>query len=490
MFEIKQPYNESQKTLESLFTRKLSANIREHSEEEDAQDLDYHSWLQLRFPKMDWSWKHSKLISSHLDEVFSGEIKRLIINIPPQHGKTEQVTIRFPLYVFENIPDFRLIQGAYNQGKANTYSRKTKRLVKDNPLIAIDRFGKDTESEWEILGGGRYLARGVGAGTTGEPADGEIIDDPIKNKEEAMSETYRERTWGWFKEEMYTRLQQDSWLIIILTRWHHEDLVGKIMNDPELAKNYTVLSLEATCEDEENDPLGRKNGEALCPERFDEEALADKKLLLGDRYEALYQQRPGAKDGDIVKMSWFNIYEKLPTDFIRIVQAWDTARKDKERHDYSVCTTFGQRPNGDIYILDVFRERLIYPNLKASAKFQIHNHNPSNVIIEDEGHGTALSQELNLDAMIRAIIHAVGTGGINKTIRLSIEMDAVEAGNVYVPQFAPWLGPWQAELPQIPNGKFDDQGDSLAIGLKWLREHAVSGMMIVSAGSREVIGAY
>ena len=469
-------------TLERLFTRQLSEGLRDYSQEEDAQDLDYHSWLMMRFPNMNWTWRHSILISSYLDAVFSGEKKRVIFNLPPQHGKTEQVTIRFPLYIFENYPGFRLIQGSYNQTKANTYSRKTKRLVRDNPRIAIDRYGKDTESDWDILGGGRYLARGVGAGTTGEPADGVLIDDPIKNREEAMSETYREKTWGWFKEEMYTRLQQDAWVIIILTRWHHEDLVGKLMNDPELSKGYDVLSLEATCESDD-DPLGREYGEALCPDRFDEVALADKKLVLGDRYEALYQQRPSAKDGDIVKTSWFKEYEEIPLDFIRIIQAWDTAQKDKERHDYAVCTTFGQRPNGDIYILDVYRERLIYPALKLSAKVQINKHKPTNVIIEDAGHGTALGQELQLMSGIKSTIHLVGTGSIQKTIRLSIEMDVVEAGKVYRPAFASWLADWTTELSQIPNGKYDDQGDSLAVGLCWLRNHS-STMQIASAGTR------
>jgi predicted phage terminase large subunit-like protein len=269
--------------------------------------------------------------------------------VPPRHGKSEMVTVRYPVWRLERKPELRVIIGAYNQMLANTFSRKARRIAEARLDLTDDRTAVE---QWETKQGGGLRAVGVGAGITGQGGNLIIIDDPVKSREEAESETYRERVWSWYTDDLYTRLEPDGAVILIMTRWHEDDLAGRILASEDAAQ-WTVVSLPAEAED--NDPLGRAVGEALCPERYDEQALQDTRRVLGSRsYAALYQQRPQPPEGDVLKREWFRqVVDAQPITASRI-RYWDKAATDGGG-DYTVGVKMSRTPDGIFYVEDVVR---------------------------------------------------------------------------------------------------------------------------------------
>lgn len=228
------------------------------------------------------------------------------------------VTVRYPIYRMEQDPTLKIIIGAYNQTLASKFSRKARRIAYGRLAINTER--KAVE-DWETMQGGGIRAVGVGAGITGQGGNLIVIDDPIKNREEANSEVYREKVWDWYTDDLYTRLEPGGSIILIQTRWHEDDLAGRILAGDD-APNWTVINLPA--EAEENDPLGREVGTALCPERYDLDALHGIKVVLGNSYYALYQQRPVAPEGEMFKRHWFEIVKATPQAG-KLIRYWDKA---------------------------------------------------------------------------------------------------------------------------------------------------------------------
>lgn len=439
-------------------------------------------------PTMRWDWHHlaflraklqpridalercleASLAGKPLPADHSQEPRHIIFSVPPRHGKSEQITIRLPPYLLERWPAMRIIMAAYNARLVAKFSRRAKRIAEGRVALATD---KNAADEWETLEGGGVRAVGVGGGITGTGGHLIIIDDPVKSREEAESEVYRERVWDWFTDDLYTRLEPGGVIVLIMTRWHEDDIAGRIRRS-EFADDFEVVNLPAEAEFE--DPLGRDVGEALCPDRFSLEALAKLRLVLGRSYHALYQGHPTAADGDIIQLSWFKRYTVTPWagKFRRIVQSWDTAQKVGAKNDFSVCGTWGEADSGDSYLLDVYRARLEYPDLKRAFFEQRRKWMPHLILIEDKGHGTALLQE------------ARNTPGINlvavependKLTRASVESSAVEGGRVWLPEpppagpSCPWLPAFEAECAAFPAVAHDDQIDMMSQYLRHKR---------------------
>lgn len=280
-------------------------------------------WLPAASPGYNWTWRHIVHVRQALDQVTAGAIRRLIIQLPPRHGKSQLTTVRYPVYRLEVDPHLRVIVGAYNQTLAEKFSRDARRIARMRPALHLSD-QRQTAGDWETAQGGGLRAVGVGAGVTGHGANLIIIDDPVKNREEAESQTYRDRVWDWFTNDLYTRLEPDGAIVVIMTRWHQDDLVGRILAS-DTASEWTVINLPA--EAEADDPLGRAPGEALCPDRFPLEALAQIHLVLGLDYQALYQQRPQPREGGMFKDFWFRLVEAVPAR-ARRVRWWDMAATD------------------------------------------------------------------------------------------------------------------------------------------------------------------
>lgn len=240
----------------------------------------------------------------------------------------------------------RVIVGAYNQTLANRYSRSARRIAEVNlPLSRV------AVEEWETSQYGVYRAVGVGAGVTGQGADLIIIDDPVKSRAEANSKSYRDRMWDWYRTDIYSRFEPGAAIVLIMTRWHLDDLAGRILASDD-ARNWTEIRLPA--EAEENDPLGRSIGDALCPDRFDGDALAKIRGVLGTSYYALYQQRPIPMEGGMFRREWFDIVGAVPTEGTKYVRYWDKAGT-QDGGAYTAGVLMAKTTGGIYYVVDVKR---------------------------------------------------------------------------------------------------------------------------------------
>lgn len=419
---------------------------------------DYPRWLRGNAPpNYVYDWPYQRYIYERLDRVTSGELKRLMVFIPPRHTKSETVTIRYAAWRIINNPKTRIIIACYSQFLANRFSRAIRRIVRAYGVELNPE--RRAVHEWETTSGGGVRAAGVGAGVTGTGADLIIVDDPIKSRKEANSPTYRENLKDWYANDLYTRQEPGCAIIVIQTRWHEDDLSGWLLEESKHGgEAWEVVSLPALAE--ENDPLGRKPGEALCPARYDEEALARIKQTLKNDFFALFQQRPQSAEGNIFKASWLAYTTELPP-FVSVVQAWDTAMKAGQHNDYSACVTVGLAANGVAYVLNVYRAHLETPDLVKQMQRLYDEYQPNAVLIEDKASGTGAYQTLKrLTAMPLIAQPAEG----DKEERARLVSPYFEGGKVLLMRGA-WNVDFVDELTKFPSAAHDDQVDALCYGL-------------------------
>lgn len=436
------------------------------------QEQPFISWLEAISPELTWHWPHLQHIRQHLDAITAGSLKRLVITVPPRHGKSEMGTIRYPVFRLQQDPAQRVVIAAYSQTLANTFSRKARRIAQDLLSLASDR--KAVE-QWDTIEGGGLRAVGVGAGITGLGANLIIIDDPVKSREEAESEAYRERVWNWYRDDLYTRLEPGGAVVLTMTRWHEDDLAGRILNSEDAA-NWMVVNLPAIAED--NDPLGRSPGAALCPERYDREALEDRRRVLGEYgFNALFQQRPSPPAGGLFKRSWWQTYRELPT-FERIITSWDLTFKDGPNTDYVVGLVIGQK-GAAFYLLDCIRDRLDITETIPAIVNTFNRYKPVATVVEDKANGPAVISMLK--TKIPGLIAVNPQGG--KFSRAAAISPMIEAGNVFLPERSSWASALIEEAAAFPNAAHDDQVDALSQGLAWLRSRpAIATTAAVSYG--------
>ena len=687
--------------------------------------ISFPDWLPQVTPKYTWTWIHLQPIFKALNDIATGKIKRLMIFLPPRSGKSETVTVRFPAWMIERSPELRFIVAAYNVSLASKFSRKTQRIVSSRG-ITLDREAVD---DWTTEKEGGIRAVGVGSGVTGHGANGILIDDPIKSKEEAYSVVYREKAWEWYKDDLYTRLEPNGFIILTLcmtgdtrvlmadgsekllkninigdgiatyedgklttstvrnwknqgydntltivlasgitvranerhpflvsrngdtkwirlkelvvgdkivrvmahikesnvqskdvknlqnaeesahpittkrygqvdteqhvliqrvegqcdyaegmesnrrimkqsylskkenalfvgcphqlkipqsigtmgmddsvltttttqeksedfcaipaislsemeeqkksclellntyaittdsvvditkagyeevfdiqvdrtenfianglvshnTRWHYDDLAGRILkNDTE--KEWTVIKLPALAE--EDDPLDRPEGAALCPDRFDREDLLSIKAVMGSDFESLYQQNPVAVQGSIFKREWWKYYKDAP-QFTRIIQSWDTAFKTKAQNDPSNCQTWGVTNNG-YYLLDRWQDRVTFPDLKRAAIQQYNKWHPDVVIVEDKASGQSLIQEIQRETRIPMLAVKADKDKISRANAIT---PIVESGHVFLPENEPWVAEYIDQMAVFPAGAHDEDPDVTSQALNYL----------------------
>ena len=436
------------------------------------QPQSFYDWLREVSPDDNWDWPHLAFIRSYLDAITAGTLKRLIVTVPPRHGKSHQGTIRYPVYRLEQDPTQRVVIAAYSQTLANTFSRQARRIAAQRMEISSDR--KAVE-QWETPAGGGLRAVGVGAGITGLGSSLVLIDDPTKSREEAESEAYRERVWNWYRDDLYTRLEPGGAVVLTMTRWHEDDLAGRILNSDD-APNWTVVNLPAIAED--NDPLNRAPGTALCPERYDLDALQDRRRVLGEYgFNALFQQRPAPPAGGLFKRSWWQTYRELP-QLERVITSWDLTFKDGPNTDYVVGLVIGQL-GANFYLLDCIRDRLDITETIPAIVNTFNRYKPVATVVEDKANGPAVISLLK--AKIPGLIAVNPQGG--KFSRAAAISPLIEAGNVYLPERSSWASALIEEAAAFPNAAHDDQVDALSQGLAWLRSRpAIATTAAVSYG--------
>ena len=257
---------------------------------------------------------HINLLNEKLQEIAFGDTKRLMVFLPPRHGKSMLVSHYFPAWYLGMFPDKRVILTAYEADFAATWGRRARDVLNEygNTVFGIEVNNKSSAANrWDIKGhSGGMVTAGVGGPITGKGADILIIDDPVKNAEEANSQTYRDKTWEWYQSTAYTRLEPNGSIILIMTRWHEDDLAGRILHQIEQDKgeHWEIINLPAIAED--HDILGRNIGEPLWPGRYDLNELERIKYTTGSYWwSALYQQRPQPPEGGLLKRSWIKYYQ-------------------------------------------------------------------------------------------------------------------------------------------------------------------------------------
>ncbi|HEX9704474.1 MAG TPA: phage terminase large subunit [Gemmatimonadales bacterium] len=421
---------------------------------------------------------HTLLLIEHLEALERREIQKLIVEMPPRHSKSYHFSERFPAWYLGRHPDHPVIISSYGAQLAERQSRRVRALVESERYPFPTGVSGQTRavSLWETTAGGEVTATGVGGALTGFGAKLLIIDDPIKDREEADSEVIRQKVWDWYTDVARTRLMPDAAQLVGMTRWHEADLVGRLLDSDE-GNEWTVLRLPALAEDD--DPMGRGRGEALWPGWFDELYLEGMQRLLGSRsFVSLYQQRPTAEEGGMFKRAWFlERYSLTPLEratqegrvldtpwhvCLTVDSAWDKG----VGHDYSVIAVWGTDLR-NYYLLYVWRDRVEYPDLKRAVldiHARQHPMRPFGVFVEDAANGRPLVQDLR-----RLNVPVVGVRPVgSKQSRAAAVTPWFESGAVLLPERADWLEDWIEEHIGFPNAAYDDQVDTTALALSQL----------------------
>ena len=310
--------------------------------------------------------------------------------------------------------------------------------------------------------GGTYIATGCGGSITGRGADLLLIDDPIKSPEDANSATFRRSLQTWYEGVAYPRLEPSGAIVLIQTRWHVDDLAGWLLRE-HVSENWKVISMPAIAESDEG---WRKPGDALWPERFDLEALARIREAIGNSaWQSLYQQRPVTPGGNVFKEAWFRRYrESDEVEYSRTILSVDSAYKSGEQNDYSAVVVISEARTG-FHIRLVSRGRWDFPSLQQRLVALAELWHPSAVLIEDSASGQSLLQVLQSTTRLPVIgVRPIG----DQLSRASAFSPMVESGRLFLPEAAPWLGDYLAEMTEFPASSHDDQVDATVQSLKWL----------------------
>lgn len=442
----------------------------------------FREWLPARFPTMIWDARHQQMIYDVLDRVTSGEVKKLIITLPPRHFKSETVTIRYAAWRLINNPDMRVIIGSYNQTLAVRFSRRIRNIVRDEIAISTERKAAD---DWETGGKGGLRAVGVGGGITGVGGDLIIIDDPVKSREEADSPAFRERLWDWYTDDLYTRREPGAAIVLIMTRWHMDDLAGRILASDD-APNWEVVHIPAIAL--EDDPLGRQPGEALMPERYDVDALADIRATLGDRgWYALYQGMPQPEGGAIFLREWWDNQNRFDprqtySPVARIIY-WDTAEEDDKDAAFTVGAVFELDADYTARLVDVVRQRVTFPDLVPLIERTAKRHNRDGLLravdVEYASSGRQAYQTIMAQSpsWLRRIMRR-STPRSSKEIRAQAAAAWCQVGMVLLPMpdaSVPWLHDLEQELWDFPTGTYKDQVDAFSGGINRMKQELTHG---------------
>lgn len=401
---------------------------------------------------------HTELICNELQPIIDGEERYIIVEMPPRHGKSMTISESFPSYFIGKNPYKRVIASAYSDNLARKFGRlnRVKLMEVGEELfdVGLSRSNNNVNN-WTLDNNvGGMVSSGVGGTITGEGADLLIIDDPIKNNQEAQSETMRNKVWDEWESTLSTRLHKGASVIVVMTRWHEDDLIGRLLE--RSPHDWKRIRLPAIAEDED-DLLGREMGQALAPDLgFDEEWAAIKKLEAGSKtWASLFQQRPSAAEGNLFKREWWQYYKAPPARFDEQVISWDLTFKDNQESDFVVGQVWG-RKDADFYLLDQVRGKMDFPTtLKAIKNLNSKYPRIRTTLIEDKANGSAAISTLKKS--ISGIVPISPKD--SKIVRAQAITPLVEAGNVYIPEGGTFTSDYVEEFANFPNGKHDDMVD-------------------------------
>ena len=456
------PESEQTKLLEDL-------ELLEKLKGKELAQEKFMSFVKQVWPNFIHGYHHEEMAKA-FERVASGEVKRLIINMPPRHTKSEFASYLLPAWFLGKFPSKKVIQTSHTAELAVGFGRKVRNLVDSEvyktifPGVGLQADSK-AAGRWATNSGGDYFAIGVGGAVTGKGADILIIDDPHSEQEAALSETNPEiydKTYEWYTSGPRQRLQPGGSIIMVMTRWSKKDLTGQVLKSAmqrDTGEDWEVIEFPALWEDDT----------PLWPEFWSQkELLALREELPIGKWMAQYMQQPTSEVSAIIKREWWKIWEENhppPCDFM--IQSWDTAFLKSERADYSACTTWGVfykdddtgLPQANIILLNAFKKRMEFPELKKRAFDEYQEWNPDSLIIEAKASGAPLVFELR--AMGLPVQEYTPSKGNDKISRLNAVADIFASGRVWVPETR-WAEELVEEVASFPSGEHDDLVDSMS----------------------------
>jgi predicted phage terminase large subunit-like protein len=456
---------------------------------------DYAKYVEHVHPNIYKHTPQGDYISAVLDEAIkqrhqmkNGEIpvrtQYIKFSLPPQHGKSMHITETFPSYFLGHFPEEGVIEVSYNDTFAAKFGSRNKDKISlyGNELFGIS-ISKDTNAkgEWEIIDSktgiktrGGMISRGMLSGITGSSlGDCIIIDDPIKNREEANSEVQREKIWLEWQDSISSRIHPGAIVILIMTRWHEDDLWGRLDN-PEYAKPLEWDNYNLPLEAEENDLLGRMPGEPLWPDKYSYSFIEERKRYPGS-FNALYQGRPTSQEGNMIKRDWWQYYDAAP-QCIQYIMSVDANFKDEDssisKKTDPVCIQIWGKRAADMYILDNWVGKVDFTTALQQIRNMLKKWPMVGAkFIEDKANGTAIINVLNKE--IGGFI-PVQTGREGKIARVHAVSPWIQSKNVHLPRSKDWVHDFVEECASFPNGSHDDQVDAMSQALNKFIYYAAS----------------
>ena len=445
----------------------LRLKLLELQEKASVKFLDFCRYV---WPEM-LVGEHHRIIAEALDRVIAGKCKRLMIAMPPRHGKSQMGSYLFPAYLMGRDPRSKLIVASHTAELAQRFGRMIRNLMEDdkykelfpNMLLSVD---SKAAGRWNTQQGGEAFFIGKGGAMTGRGGDVIILDD-ILDEQDAMSDTAMENTWEWYTSGPRQRLQPNGSIVVINTRWKTDDLSGRLlkMHGQVRSDQWELLEFPAIL----------PSGGSLWPGFWPIEELEKVKMAIGlKKWNAQWQQQPTNDDGAVLKRNWWRRWKHdEPPECSYVIQTYDTAYSKKETADYSVISTWGVFvPSADsgpnLILLSVKRGRWDFPELKRVAKDEYRYWNPDNVLIEAKATGTPLQQELRKMG-IPVTMYAPGgrKSGQDKISRANAVAPILESGMIWYPEQQDWAEEMVEECAAFPNGSHDDQVDAAIMA--WMR---------------------
>lgn len=398
---------------------------------------------------------HHRVLAQQLERVAKGECKRLMVFMPPRHGKSQLTSIQFPAWFIGNYPDKEIICASYAQELAAHFGREVRNQVSDAEFK--DTFGVSLAADstakhrWNTSEGGSYVAAGVGGAITGRGAHLLVIDDPVKNREDADSEVYRDKVWDWYRSTAFTRLMPNGAVVLVMTRWHDDDLAGRLLEHE--GDQWEVVTLKAIDQDK-----------PLWPEWYNLEALEQIRSTIGPReWSALYQQQPTPDEGDYFKREWVKYYDEIPKH-LRIYGASDYA-VTANGGDYTVHGVIGIDPDDNMYVLDWWREQTDSLMWVEVVIDMMAKHRPL-IWIEEQGQiikgvGPFLDKRMRERKVY--VVRKPLVSSRDKSTRAQSFRGRMAMGKVFFPRDAHWTTDLIHETLRFPSGTHDDQVDVLSL---------------------------
>jgi len=448
----------------------LLAEARKVGTQEKAS-TDFMAYVKYVWPNF-INGRHHEKMARAFEKVANGEVKRLIINMPPRHTKSEFASYLLPSWFLGRFPGKKIIQTSHTAELAVGFGRKVRNLVDSDrykdifPQVALQADSK-AAGRWATNYAGEYFAIGVGGAVTGKGADLLIIDDPHSEQEATLAETSPEiydKTYEWYTSGPRQRLQPGGAIVVVMTRWSKKDLTGQVLKAAaqRSGEEWEVIEFPAIL----------PSGKSLWPEFWSiQELEALRQELPNSKWMAQYQQEPTSDVSAIVKREWWQVWDKDSPPFCSYtIQSWDTAFLKSERADYSACTTWGvfEHPDdtgkmqSNIILLNAFKKRMEFPELKEAAYEEFKYWNPDSIIIEAKAAGSPLIFELR--SMGIPVQEFTPSKGNDKIARLNAVADMFASGRVWVPN-THWAEELVEEVASFPSGEHDDLVDSMTQAL-------------------------